>query len=610
MKTSTLALLAATSLWSIPGRPAVAEEGGAPSRGEALFKSHCAVCHENKYPRAPFIHYLQMMMPQSIYGILTQGAMRTYAAGLTDGEKRLIAEYLSGESMDVARPARPQPRCAREASRFDASGPLAVRSWGIDLENTRFTPPDVAQLSVADVGRLRLKWAFSFPNASRARSQATMAGGRLFVGSQSGSVYALDGKSGCEHWVFQASGEVRTAITVDRSGALYFGDLFGNVYAVGAADGALRWKVKVDDHPAATITGSPVVHEGRVYVPLSAMGNNDVSDPHSSCCTNRGAVAAFDAATGKVLWKTYTIPSPPVEQLRNEAGTPQFGPAGASVMTSPTIDVKRSVLYVGSGQNHGVVTDANSDAIFAIALADGRVVWKTQVTARDTWPASPFRARDSQDVFLDFDFAASPILVHEEGLGDILVAGQKSGEVLGFDPDDGRILWRNKLGRGGAAGGIHFGIAREGRTIFVPMHDSQYGLDEISPPLTEPAQPGINAVDAYSGKTLWRMPVAAFCDKRSACQGISAAVSAIQGAVFAARRDGGFEAFDSHTGRVIWSYDTTREVTALNGDRAHGGSIAGAGPLIVDGMVYISSGYGIYESEPGNVLLAFGVEKR
>jgi polyvinyl alcohol dehydrogenase (cytochrome) len=601
------AVLLATA-WLVVS-PAKSEEvsAAALAAGEALFKSRCAVCHENKYPKAPFVHYLRQMMPQGIYAILTEGAMRPYAAGLEDREKRLIAEYLSGYSMSELRPGRPQPACGASSPSFEASRMPAVRSWGIDLENSRFTPGDVARLSAAQVRNLRLEWAFSFPGAQRARAQPTAAGGRIFVGGQSGEVHALDAKTGCRHWAFRASGEVRTAITIDAASNLYFGDTFGNVYSISAADGGGRWKVKVDDHPAATITGSPVVHAGTVFVPLSAMGNFDVADPKSTCCTNRGAVIALDANDGRILWKTYTIPEPPREQLRNHAGTPQFGPAGASVMTSPTIDEQRGLLYIGTGQNHGVVTDENSDAVMALSMKDGRIVWKTQTTARDTWPASPFRSKDSNDVFLDFDFSASPILVHGPQGRDILVAGQKSGEAFGFDPDTGHILWRNKLGRGGAAGGIHFSLARDGDTIFVPMHDSPYGLDEIFPALTEPAQPGMNAVDAFTGRTLWRKPVSDYCAKQEGCRGISAAITAVPGVVFAARRDGGLEAFEGTTGEVIWSFDTARAFTALNGDRAHGGSIAGAGPLVIDGMLYINSGYGIYESDAGNVLLAFSV---
>jgi polyvinyl alcohol dehydrogenase (cytochrome) len=595
--------------WLLLGGDLALSQESRPHPGETLFKASCAACHENPHPRAPFRPYLQFMTPQAIYGTLTEGSMRPNAAHLKNEEKRAIAEYLSGMSLDEIRPPRPQPQCSTAIDPGALAQSNAVRGWSRDYENSRFIPAEVARLAAEDVPRLEVKWAFRFPDARRARSQPSAAGGVLFVGSQNGGVYALDARSGCQHWVYRASGEVRTAITIGQGArpALYFGDLFGNVYAVEATTGAPIWKIKADEHPAATITGSPVVHEDRVYVPLSGQGNNDMDDPRRSCCTNRGAVLALDAKSGAVIWKTYTIPEPAVEQLRTEAGAPQYGPAGASVMTTPTLDVKRKVLYIGTGQNHGVVSDTSSDAIVALALADGKVVWKTQATEGDTWPASPFRDKSRKDVFLDFDFSASPILIHDEGGGDILVAGQKSGEAFGFDPDDGKILWRTRLGRGGASGGVHFSIAHEGRTVFVPMHDNSYSLDIIFPPLTTPAQPGISAVDAYTGEILWRTPMSTHC-KSEKCQGISAAITAIPGVVFAPRRDGGFEAYDSRTGKIVWAFDTAREYTAVNGDTAHGGAIAGAGPLVVDGMVYVNSGYGIYGSIPGNVLLAFSVD--
>ena len=327
------------------------------------------------------------------------------------------------------------------------------------------------------------------------------------------------------------------------------------------------------------------------------------------CCTNRGAVVALDARTGKARWKTYTIPSPAVEQYRNTENIPQYGPAGASVMNSPTIDKQRGLLYFGTGQNHGSPADTNSDAVFAIAISDGHIVWKTQTTVGDTWPAFSSQPNDNHEVHQDFDFSASPILIAGEGGNDILVAGQKSGEIFGFNPDNGDIVWRRQLGRGGAMGGVHFGMAAQGQTVFVPIHDNDTWLETLQPALTGSAKPGLFALDAFSGKQLWSAPLQKNCRKGDRCLGYSAAITATPHAVFAARRDGELQAFNSRTGALIWSFDTAREFTALNGDLASGGSIAGAGPVVVDGMVYLNSGYGLYGSLPGNVLLAFSPQE-
>ena len=238
------------------------------------------------------------------------------------------------------------------------------------------------------------------------------------------------------------------------------------------------------------------------------------------------------------------------------------------------------------------------------------MIWKTQTIAGDTWPGSPLHPDYAKEVHFDFDFAASPILIHGEQGQDVLVAGQKSGEVFGFEPQTGKILWRKRLGRGGTKGGVHFSLAAEGRTVFVPLFDSDDMLETISPALMGPARPGIHAVDAFTGEVHWSVSLADQCTPGERCQGYSAAITAIPGVLFAGRYDGVFQAFDSANGKLIWEFGTAREFSTLNGDRARGSTIDGPGPLIVDGMVYLNSGYGLYGGQPGNVLLAFSVHNR
>jgi polyvinyl alcohol dehydrogenase (cytochrome) len=90
-------------------------------------------------------------------------------------------------------------------------------------------------------------------------------------------------------------------------------------------------------------------------------------------------------------------------------------------------------------------------------------------------------------------------------------------------------------------------------------------------------------------------------------RGVSAAVSVIPGAVFAPGLDGTLRAFSTFDGRPLWQYETTQKVTTVNGVQGKGGSIGSAGATIVDGMVYVTSGYiGFLNGQPGNLLLAFG----
>ncbi|MFZ8927494.1 MAG: PQQ-binding-like beta-propeller repeat protein, partial [Candidatus Nanopelagicales bacterium] len=353
------------------------------------------------------------------------------------------------------------PACTGDNAKFDLDRPPTLAGWGMTTANTRHVSQDVAGLAAQDVPTLRLKWAFAFHGASRARSQPTLAGGAVFVGSQAGTVYALDLATGCVRWSFQADAEVRSAPAIEswRPGdeearpRLFFGDLNGAVYGLEALTGQLLWKVAANDHPRTTITGSPRVFEGRVYVPLSSTEWASAADPAYECCTFRGGVTALNAADGSLLWRSYTITEEPaLTGTRNSAGALRRGPAGAPVWNSPAIDPERGQLYVGTGENYSSPATSTSDAIFAIALLSGAVRWVYQATANDAWNSACVRqerhncpAEDGPD----YDFGAAMVLARTSKGGDVLLGPQKAGVIHAVDPDDGTLLWRTKGGRGG-----------------------------------------------------------------------------------------------------------------------------------------------------------------
>src|SRR6185436_13944818 len=220
--------------------------------------------------------------------------------------------------------------------------------WSPGLTNTRFQTSDDAMVTAEEVPKLKLKWAFGFPNATSARSAPTIAGNRVFIGSQSGTVYALSSRLGCIYWTFQAAASVRSAIILGpRPGGgtnAYFGDGRSNVYALDAATGRQLWTRKIDDHPSSHVTGAPVVYQDRLYVPVASGEEGQGGNGKYECCTFRGSIVALNISTGNVLWKTYTIPNEPRTIGRNESGTPRWGTSGAGIWSSPTIDVKRRVI--------------------------------------------------------------------------------------------------------------------------------------------------------------------------------------------------------------------------------------------------------------------------
>ena len=586
--------------------------------GERLYGDNCAKCHEGGLPKAPHRDWLAKMAPDAVLQSLTDGVMRRVGASLSPDERADITEYLTGVNpADYSLPPGPGV-CTGPEMEFDQTRPPVKAGWGYDTR--RFVPLESAGLSKADVPRLALKWALAFPGAVRARSLPVVAMGAIFVGSQNGTVYALDFESGCARWTTRVSAEVRTAIVVEAwpAGAppttparLFFGDLMGRVHALDALSGEVLWTVRADDHPNTTITGTPVLHNGRLYVPVSSLEVLTAPDPDYECCSFRGSVIAIDPRNGDIIWRHYTVPEPAVVQGISKVGTVQKGPSGAAVWGSPAIDESRGVLYFGSSENYSSPADENSDAIFAVDLQTGERRWRRQLLAGDAWNASCYFGAKTHpncptERGPDFDFAASPLLVKTPKGRQLVVAGQKSGVVYALDPDQGgELVWSTRVGRGGAYGGIHFGMAADPTRVYAPIVDIP--IDSAGEPLEGELFPGIHSLDTHSGEIIWRSVAADMCAGRQYCYpGISAAVTAIPGVVFAGHLDGRLRAYDSVTGSVLWETYTDREFEAING-KAQGGSIGGPGPVIAEGALIVNSGYDFGELLHGNALLVFTV---
>jgi len=591
--------------------------------GAAIYHGVCETCHAGQAPKAPAKTFIEMLTPESIHRALSVGIMKAQAANLSEADKRNVAEYLSG--VPFGAPKAPEaPNCSGAAAKFDLSKEPAVVGWGVTEGSSHFVSGDVAKLSAADVPRLKLKWAFAYPSSMRARSAPTFAYGALYVGSQDGTVYALDAKSGCVRFRFQTSAEVRTAVVIPpRTGAhlkqppvAYFGDIIGRVHAINALTGKQLWQTRVDDHPSATVTGSPVYHDGTVYVAVSSL-EEAIIDPHYNCCTFRGSVVALDAATGKQKWKHYTIPETPRETGTRASGAKIMAPSGASVWNTPTIDAKRGLIYFGTGNNYTGPANEFSNSVIALELKTGKVAWHWQIVGGDAWNVGCMVGLDTcpPNPGPDYDVGSGTMLVKLADGSERILVGLKSGTALAIDPEKhDASLWSNRVGRGSIQGGIQFGMAYDGERLYVPiadMADSGDASSKARDAAAGPARPGLYAIDPANGKLLWSTPTDGSCAGRPFCDlGILASISAIPGAVFAGHMDGRVRAYDSATGKVLWQFDTSEEQTALGGAKARGGSIGGGGPIVHDGMLYTNSGYGLYLHMPGNMLAAFSVDGR
>ena len=543
--------------------------------------------------------------------------MKYQGLALSGEERRAIAEYLTGRKLRAPLSTNTIGNCARRPAPGDPGASPSWNGWGPAIDNTHFQPAEQARLTAEQVPRLHLKWAFGFPDATSAWSQPTIVGGRLYVGSQNGTVYALDAASGCVVWTFAAQGGVRSSISIGRRArtgparrsassaeayAAYFSDQKGFVYAVDAATGRQLWSRKVDEHPLVRLTGSPALYQDRLYVPTSSYEEGG-KPPGYSCCTFRGSIVALDTRDGGVIWKSYTIAEEPRLLRAYADGTELRGPSGGAIWSAPTIDVKRGALYVGVGNTYSGRAQPTTDAVLAFDLKTGAMRWARQMapSTPDVFGCTPGDVNCGERAGPDFDFGASPLLARLPGGRELVVAGQKSGVVYALDPDrKGEQVWHYRAGGGSGLGGIQWGIAADSERVYVPVAE-----------IYSPTPGGLHSVELATGARAWYAPPEVpACGKPSrACSSAQfSAVTAIPGVVFSPSNDGEVRGYSTKDGHVMWRFDTNREFPTINGLRAKGGSMNGPAPVVAGGMLYLSSGYGMFGLRPGNVLLAFGVD--
>jgi len=536
--------------------------------------------------------------------------MKPQGDGLTDEQKKMLATFLSGRPLGSLKEgdAKDMPNhCASNAPLTDPSAGPEWNGWSPDGINSRFQDAKDAGLTADQVPQLKLKWAFGYPTGLSAFGQPTLVSGRIFVGSDIGYVYSLDALTGCVYWSYQAKGSVRSAVSIapvkDHGAtkyAAYFGDAHANVYAVDAQTGAELWTTRVDDHFVARITAAPKVYEGRVYIPVSSSEEFSASNLDYSCCTGRGSVVSLDANSGKQVWKTYVVDTPkPVR--KNSRGVQQYAPSGGSIWNSPTIDAKRDAIYFGTGDGQTEPTPDTTDAIMALSLKTGKILWFYQAQAGDAFMGGcngETRTDNCPKVNgPDQDIGNSPILRKLANGKSVVVFGMKNGSVTALDPDrKGAVVWSvhvvdipkgQENSFAAHLNGVVWGGAADDDNVY-------YGLQSG----------GMVALKLATGDVVWR----ATLPKTGTARVVnSAAATAMPGVVFLAGSDGKLYALSTADGHVLWEYDTARPFETVNQVPARGGAIASIGPSIANGMLFIGSGYGVTGTNSGNVLLAFSV---
>jgi len=458
-----------------------------------------------------------------------------------------------------------------------AGNGIAASDWpmyGRDLAGSHYNPAE-KQITPATVSRLKVKWIFEA--GDDVSSQPVVVNGVVYFGSWDGKEYALDAKTGKKLWEFDCGTTSRSGAAY-AEGMLFFGDFAGRLFALDAKTGEQKWKVKIDPHKNTIATSSPIYHNGRVYIGVASHEEGAMMvTPKYECCTFRGGVAAYDAKTGEQIWRWYTIPETPVPQGKDKKGVTMIGPAGGAVWSTVSIHPQANRLYVSTGNQYTGPASKFTNAIVALDLATGKVIWSNQATPGDIWTFGCQNNPECSD--LDVDFGTTPVSFKGPGGKMLIGAGQKSGWFWALDPADGKTVWKTEVGPGGKLGGIEFGDASDGDRVYAALSNF-------------PKQGAIAALDGATGNILWKTPAP---DNKSNFGPLSVSGTGANKLVWAGTNGGAIRAYDAKDGKIVWEFDT--------------GGAVGGGPTVVDGALYVGSGYKFLRVGKGNnKLYAFSID--
>ena len=599
----------------------------APHPGKLVYDQFCAACHNAPPPgdRAAPVASLRKMNAQVIVAALTTGVMKPIGDGMDRRQIRDVAAYLAPPEAPAGTGWIDDNMCATDKRGVDLSSKPAQVGFGVDTDNSRRMTSAQAGLTTAQAANLEIAWAFAMPKTSGLRGQGVIVGSTLFYpASQAGYLLALDTKTGCVKWATATPSSIRASLAYGPLGqggpmALVGGDASGNLTAFDAATGKVMWRADPRHDKTTPLSGTPLFAGDKILVPISAGDVAAAMRPTHPCCKSHGALSAVDAATGKVLWTWRTMEDAKPLGRKNSVGIDMFGPSGAPIWSSPSVDLKAGVAYVSTGENTSPPATGTSNSIIAIDLATGKQKWVFQALANDVWnmscpisqaggsarPPGPncFFAGEGS-VLLDHDFGGGPVIWRGKGR-TLILGGQKSGDVWALDSANGKPVWRHQFGKGTPLGGVHWGIATDGVRVFAPIAD---------PNVPEPLNAaGLYAVDIASGKVAWSWKASADCAGGRQARvpicagkfGLSAPPVVVDGAVIVGGLDGRLYVFDARTGKLLATHDTAVPFETVNKFKGAGGTIDAAGPFAGDGMVFVGSGYASFGQAGGNVLVAF-----
>jgi polyvinyl alcohol dehydrogenase (cytochrome) len=514
---------------------------------------------------------------------------------------------------------------------IDPQSPVLSNGFAFDARNTR---NQVSTIDSDNVATLRQAHAYVAPKGTEKRGAPAVTQQTVYF-SEINEIVARNRQTGCEYWRYRVpfklnllmANSVRSSSVYflppqgGKPGLVYAGDAFGAVHALNALTGRVVWSTQAGpDTGNHMITGGMQVHEGTLLVPVATREVvSTIVDFFGICCKSHGVLQALDAYTGKVKWTYHTADK---AVLNRETG--HYAPNGMSIWSTPMIDAANRQVVIGTGQNLAPPATTNSDSIIALDFDTGRVKWLYQATSGDTYnmacdmPAA-LSGHCPKVGGPDFDFGAPPILVALPDGGQVLLAGGKNGVVYAFNPATGALKWQTRIGVGGVFGGVHWGMATDGKMVFAAITDLNVDRGRTQdifklsggklPMLAAPgARPGLYALDIRDGHVVWDIHPQHQFEGQGYPSLYSAALSVTNDVLFAGSLNGVVKAFRTTDGRELWSFDTVVPVTDVDGDAGQGGTIDSVGPIPAGSELYVNSGYSAfggrdrYQGGNGNAL--------
>ena len=515
--------------------------------------------------------------------------------------------------------AEPQPRGGSCNDSIDVEAPLIVNGFGFNHANSR---NQASLIDSTNIHELRLNFRYAPAGATEKRGAPAVTAQAIFLTSGR-QLTAINRLSGCEYWsfttqapsrVFRSSSILFVPATENMPATIFAGDRDGFVYAVNAGNGELLWQTFTGSVSFYHfVTGGLQYHAGKLFVPVSTKEVLATLVNPVACCISHGMLVALDAATGETLWEYHTTADATETILPGE----RAGPNGASVWGTPTIDIARNALYIGTGQNYTEPVTPTSDAIISLDMDSGAVNWIFQARADDAWNGNctiPNSLRCAVPPGHDFDFGAAPILLHD---GETLIAGDKGGVVYSIAADSGALNWFTRVSKGSTLGGIHWGMAVDERRVYAAATD--FSIDKASgglADLIEGARPGIYALNLQSGAIEWQMRPTHLFEGLTTPSLYSASLSVSNDLLLAGSLDGVVKAFHTRDGSELWSLDTATDFTDINGTPGNGGTIDSVGVVVAGDGLLVNSGYstfrgvdGRYQAGAGNALFVLSLPR-